>query len=301
MPESLAGVAATPSRRFSLPAHGLVGLAIMLIGEIFMFAKINPVYEWFTPVQGTGYLLLLDALLTGLRGESFLCVHGREFLAMAFFSVVYWLIFEGYNLHLQNWRYVNLPENLALRLLGFIWAFATVFPGILMTHEVLLALGLFKNAASQSSSQKPLALPGWLLTTFTIFGFLCCTLPLVVPQTAAKFLFVLVWLGFIFLLDPINYRMGLPSLLGELEQRSARTMLTLFVAGLICGFFWEFWNYWAGAKWVYTVPYFNQSKIFEMPLYGYLGFMAFAVECFTMWQFTRRFLPARWKSYARSG
>lgn len=297
MPEALAGVKATQSRRPSLPAHGFLGLAIMLLGEGFMLAKINPVYEWFTPVQWTGYLLLLDALLIKWRGESFIFAHTREFCALAFFSVVYWFMFEGYNLHLRNWAYVNLPQNFALRMIGFVWAFATVYPGILMTNEVLQALGLFKNVSFKSRLKKPLNFPGWLLNTFIVFGFLCCTVPFLVPHAIAQYLFVFVWVGFIFLLDPMNYRAGLPSLLGELERGSVRTMLTLFVAGIICGFLWEFWNYWAGTKWVYTVPYFNKPKIFEMPLYGYLGFMAFAVECFTMWHFTRNFLPASWKRW----
>jgi hypothetical protein len=50
---------------------------------------------------------------------------------------------------------------------------------------------------------------------------------------------------------------------------------------------WEFWNYWAGAKWHYTVPIMENLKIFEMPVPGYLGFPAFALECFTMYVFVR--------------
>jgi len=32
------------------------------------------------------------------------------------------------------------------------------------------------------------------------------------------------------------------------------------------------------SKWVYTVPFFESLKIFEMPLFGYVGFVLFAVE-----------------------
>ena len=39
---------------------------------------------------------------------------------------------------------------------------------------------------------------------------------------------------------------------------------------------WEFWNYWAGAKWHYSVPIMENLKIFEMPVPGHLGFPAFA-------------------------
>jgi hypothetical protein len=34
----------------------------------------------------------------------------------------------------------------------------------------------------------------------------------------------------------------------------------------------------------------ERAKVFEMPVPGYLGFPAFALECFTMYQFIRIFL-----------
>jgi hypothetical protein len=51
----------------------------------------------------------------------------------------------------------------------------------------------------------------------------------------------------------------------------------------VCGVVWECWNYWARTKWIYTVPIMERVKIFEMPLPGYGGFPAFALECFTMY------------------
>jgi hypothetical protein len=45
---------------------------------------------------------------------------------------------------------------------------------------------------------------------------------------------------------------------------------------------WEFWNYWAATKWIYTVPFFDRFKIFEMTAPGFLGFIPFALECYAM-------------------
>jgi hypothetical protein len=39
------------------------------------------------------------------------------------------------------------------------------------------------------------------------------------------------------------------------------------------------------SKWIYTVPFFEELKLFEMPLAGFLGFPPFAVECFVLIQF----------------
>ncbi|KPK87066.1 hypothetical protein AMJ80_12745 [bacterium SM23_31] len=61
-------------------------------------------------------------------------------------------------------------------------------------------------------------------------------------------------------------------------------MYRLLLTGLICGLLWEFWNYWAAVKWIYTVPYFPEYKFFEMPVAGYLGFPPFAVECYVIYQ-----------------
>ncbi len=292
---------ALSKRAASFPWYGYAGLGAMLVSEFFMIAKIDPFYNWFTPFQWTGYIFFLDALLVRLRGVSFIFEHTRTFFVMLLVSDIYWFMFEGYNLHLRNWEYVNLPENMVKRSLGFIWAFATVYPGVLMTSSVLDELGVFRNATfgrkhgHEGRNDNVFTIPHWVHNVLIIVGLVFCVAPLFVPAEIAKYLFVFVWVGFFFLLDSLNHRKQLPSLLRALEQGSVQKLLSLFAAGLICGILWEFWNYWAGAKWVYTVPYFNKPKIFEMPLYGYLGFLAFAVECYVMWHFVQRFLPERWR------
>jgi hypothetical protein len=104
--------------------------------------------------------------------------------------------------------------------------------------------------------------------------------PFVAPESVRPYLAAPVWLGFIVLLDPVNRRLG-----GEALTRE-RT-INLMAGGLLCGILWEFWNYWAGAKWIYTVPIMQNLKIFEMPLPGYFGFPPFALECFTMYVLLR--------------
>jgi hypothetical protein len=59
------------------------------------------------------------------------------------------------------------------------------------------------------------------------------------------------------------------------------------LGGLLCGVVWEFWNYWAGAKWSYSIPFFNKWKIFEMPVLGFLGFLPFALECWVLYHLLR--------------
>ena len=110
--------------------------------------------------------------------------------------------------------------------------------------------------------------------------------PLALPRGMGAYLFALIWVGFVFLLDPANYRLRLPSLLGDLELGRRDRLYSLLIAGGVCGCLWEFWNYWATAKWIYIFPMFQQWKIFEMPVPGFFGFPPFALECFTMYVFT---------------
>jgi hypothetical protein len=111
--------------------------------------------------------------------------------------------------------------------------------------------------------------------------------PFVVNDMVAPYMAAPVWLGFIFLLDPINARLGAESLTADFAARRYERFVNLLAAGLVCGVLWEFLNYWAAAKWHYTVPIMENLKLFEMPLPGYLGFPAFALECFTMYVFLR--------------
>lgn len=94
------------------------------------------------------------------------------------------------------------------------------------------------------------------------------------------------WTGLIYLLDPINAAAhGTPSLLRDWQAGRAGRTAALFVGGLTCGLLWEFWNYWAIAKWTYHLPFLGRLesvRYFEMPVFGMLGFLPFAAECWVM-------------------
>ena len=96
-----------------------------------------------------------------------------------------------------------------------------------------------------------------------------------------------IWVGTWAVLDPINWWMRRPSIVGDwFAGRWGRT-LALGAGGLACGFLWEFWNFWAGTKWVYHLPFLGRwegVRYFEMPVLGLIGFVAFGIETWAMWQ-----------------
>jgi hypothetical protein len=129
------------------------------------------------------------------------------------------LVFEAYNLRLQNWTYGGVPQAWPLALFGYAWSFATITPGIFETAYLIECFGWFSTAGSIIFSR---VVQRWMI----LFGATSLVLPLILPQTLPRRLFVLVWIGFIVLLDPINYQLGLPSLIDDF-RRGRRSFLCI--------------------------------------------------------------------------
>ncbi len=264
------------NRRRPYPEYGWLGIIALALFEWLMFRKYEPVATYFTPIAWTCYILIADAAVYCLNGRSRLQQSPRQFAQIAALSIPLWVIFEVYNLRLQNWTYVGLPENWAARYAGYAWSFATITPGIFVTADWIRALGWFGEA-------RPVKFSKGVERGMITAGALLLAVPVALPREVGAYLFALVWLGFIFLLDPVNKHFRLPSLLGDLEAGRPDRIYALLLSGLACGFLWEFWNFWATAKWLYVFPMFQQCKVFEMPAPGFLGFPPFALECFTMY------------------
>jgi hypothetical protein len=265
------------------PRSTFLGLAIMIVSEAATLARVEPFWSWNTPIAWTGFIVFADGMVWRARGDSWLRTAPREFAALALASIPLWLVFELYNRFIANWYYVGLPENTALRYVGYGWAFATIWPAIFEAAELFAVLRRPNASAAPAAVPRPPALPVLAEALLVGLGAAMLASPFVVSRAAARYLAAPVWLGFILLLDPINARLGGESLLGDLRTGRLDRLINLILSGFLCGVLWEFWNYWCRAKWHYTVPIMEHVKIFEMPLPGYLGFPAFALECFTMY------------------
>jgi hypothetical protein len=274
--------------------YALAGLLIMIVSEAATLARVEPFYSWNTPIAWTGFIVFADTIVYRVRGRSWIRSAPREFAALAVVSIPFWLVFEWFNLFIDNWHYTGLPENFALRMFGYAWAFATIWPAIFEGADLVSVLRSVRQSPPAPYPAYPAhpalsgpAYPARPALPVTV-GAAMLALPLVVTPDIARYLAALVWLGFILLLDPINARLGAESLLADWRRGRYDRTINLALSGLLCGFLWELWNYWAHAKWHYTVPIMENLKIFEMPVPGYLGFPAFAFECMTMYVFARR-------------
>lgn len=258
----------------------VVGLLVMVVSQSATFARIEPFYSWNTPIAWTGFILFADSIVWRARGRSWMRSNPREFIFLAVASIPLWLVFEFYNRYIENWYYTGLPENFWLRQFGYAWSFATIWPAIFEAADLI---DVWRGEVhSKVNTRTAVSRVPLLLGVAAGAGMLLWPLLWPSPYLAAP-----VWLGFILLLDPINAVMGEESLVRDFQRRDDRRAVNLVLSGFVCGLLWEFWNYWAGAKWHYTVPIMENLKIFEMPVPGYLGFPAFALECFTMYVFVR--------------
>lgn len=272
-------------RNFHFPTYGYAGLAIIAVSEIGLFLKLWLFTTFMTPLCWTGLILFLDGLNFSLAGDSLIQTRRKEFFWMLPSSIALWYVFEFYNLFIHNWHYVGLPENRWVRYGGYFWSFATIWPGVLEIYDFIRNMNWFANLKI-----KPLRLSGALLAASFVTGLLFLVWPLVVSEETARYLAAPVWVGMVLLLDPLNYAWRRQSIWEDFSQGNLSRLIQLLVAGLIAGFLWEFWNFWATAKWIYTVPILGDIKLFEMPLVGYLGFPPFAVEIFVMWETVKHFL-----------
>jgi hypothetical protein len=258
----------------ALLVSGLLGLAAAFWG---LFRDIGFIAQPFYACAWWSTILALDGL-TAVRRKSSIFTSRRELLfPLLLWSVTFWFLFELLNVRFQNWYYVGVfaSESSADLLMGALFgvaSFATVFLGIFETFDALGGRGL-------PGRSRPV--PGFVPYAIQAVGALMVGLAILFPRYLAP----LVWGSVTFLLDPVNYRRGARSILSDVEAGTLGTLARLLLAGLLCGLLWESFNYFAPQKWIYTVRGLEGLKLFEMPLPGFLGFPALALDAFSFFAF----------------
>src|SRR5215831_19397499 len=263
--------------------YGWVAGLVLIADEALLPLQIPLLARWFTPVMWTAYILLVVAWVLRRDGRSLLHDRPREAVFMATVSIPLWLLFEAYNVRLRNWAYFGVPEPAWVAGIAYAWAFATIWPALFETAALLGA-----GPLPMPPRRYPLVPPSGRLRLAMTAGAVFVVVPPLLPAAVRPWTFGFVWLGFVMLLDPLNGRTGQPCFLASWRAGDRPFIRRWLAAGIVCGVLWEFWNYWALAKWRYVgVPVFPSVRLFEMPLAGYLGFPPFALEVFAMYHFVR--------------
>ncbi|MBS1269499.1 MAG: hypothetical protein MAG794_00450 [Gammaproteobacteria bacterium] len=275
---------APPTHGHRFPAWGWVGIA--LIAASWPAAWTRP--DWlgsaidhtFFPLW-LGYILTVDALTYRRAGTSPMSRHTVEWLAWFPASALTWWYFELLNRFIQNWVYLGIDHFSSLRyVLGSTLAFATVIPAVLTTAALLGTFDYFHDRFVRTEPGYAESVPRrgvwWGLVAA---GSLGLTVMPWFPIT----LFALIWVAPLLILAGLLEQAGINTGVGHLLRGDWGPIVTLAVAALICGFFWELWNIYALPKWTYQVPWVDRFKLFEMPLAGYLGYLPFGPACWMFW------------------
>ncbi len=285
-------VSGTPSR---WPVHGWLGLALVAAFWPLNWGLEGIRTHWgFFPLW-LGYCLTVDAITVRRTGTSLLTRSRLAYIGLFAASVPAWWLFELINKRTQNWIYlddgsIGPIEHALLASL----AFSTVIPAVFGTAELV---GSF-NWVRRLGAGPRISPTGKVLSGFLVAGIVMLTATLLWPRV----FFPCVWLSVFFILEPFNQLLGHRTLLERTAEGDWRPVISLGLGTLICGFFWELWNYWSFPKWVYDVPFVGFGRIFEMPVLGYGGYLPFALELFALYHLMAGILGygAEWR-YLRLG
>lgn len=264
--------------RRRLPWWGYAGLIWLLASWMLAWTR----FEWaaaiqpytFTPIW-LGYIVLVNALTYARAGRSLLSHRPGLLLLLFPASSLFWWFFEYLNRFVQNWHYSGTGQIGALEY--FIAAslpFATVLPAVLSTRDLLatyprLYAGLERAWRPPQPPRRPLAAA---TLAAAVAGLIL--LPLWPLQ-----LYPLVWVAPLLMVVGLQALLGERTLLAPLTAGDWRPLWLAALASLLCGFFWELWNWRSLARWEYDVPYVGRFPLFEMPILGYAGYLPFGLEC----------------------
>lgn len=267
-----------PTMHRTYPWWGWLAIGFGILFWIFAWTR----FAWFEPLQlytftpqWFAYIVAVNAL-TFRRSGRCLLTHETKFLLLLFpLSAVFWWFFEYLNRFVQNWCYVGCEHFSSLQYFTMATlSFSTVLPAVLSTEEWLAANprnsnGLQFNAIIWPSNFKAFA---WATLIGAVAGlFFIGWFP--------DYLFPLLWVAPLLLLVALQELLDRPSLFPEVQNGDWRRVYRFALAALICGFFWELWNWHSLAKWIYSVPFVDRFHLFEMPILGYAGYLPFGLEC----------------------
>jgi hypothetical protein len=228
----------------------------------------------FTPLW-LGYIVIVNACTFGRTGRCMMLHRPRYFLSLFPLSAAFWWLFEYLNRFVQNWYYLGVADLSSFEyFFRATTPFSTVLPAVIGTAELLtsylvISAGLDRFEPVQLLQKKWL---GWVLLSLSCLGFLGIGF-------WPNYLFPLVWVGPLLLVVSLQVLAGEPTVCLPLAQGEWRGVVVPALAALICGIFWELWNWQSLAHWEYALPFVQRFQLFEMPLLGYAGYLPFGLEC----------------------
>ena len=262
----------------SLPWWGWLGLGITGLDWVLAWNR----FPWlgdlqshtFTPLW-VGYILVMNALAYRRTGSCMMLGRPCYFLLLFLLSAAFWWFFEYLNRFVQNWYYVGAREFTPTE---YFWyatlPFSTVLPAVLSTRDWLATYPRLSAGLDQwwpIQVRQP-TLVGWLVLVLAGVGLMGIGI-------WPDYLSPLLWVSPLLIITSLQAVSGEDTVFSCLAHGDLRPIWLPALAALVCGFFWEMWNFKSLAHWEYAVPFVHRFQLFEMPLLGYAGYLPFGLEC----------------------
>ncbi len=253
----------------------LAGIAVLLFW-ILAWTRFSWFAEWqtltFFPLW-VSFIFVINAHTYSRTGTCLLLQRPRFFLLLFVTSALFWWYFEYLNRFIENWKYLGTESFTSLGYIGHCTlAFSTVLPAVFSIINWLQSFPSLGARKPSPPTRTLSPLPLWMMLcggSFLLMGIVIWP----------NYLFPFVWVAPLLILLAIQHLLGESTVFSHLSAQGWRPILLPALAGLICGFFWEMWNFYSAAQWVYSIPFVDVFYLFEMPIVGYGGYIPFGLEC----------------------
>lgn len=261
-----------------LPRWGALALVWIVVWWTLAWTR----WAWFEPWQRytffplwLGFVIAVNALTHTRTGSCLMLRAPARWLALFGASAACWWAFEWLNRFVRNWHYLNVEDfgPLAYALHATL-CFSTVVPAVAAVAEWLHTHPRWRRWIAVGPRWR------WLGRPHAVPMLACAgAIALLGAGALPEWFYPALWVGPLALLLAMREPAGGTRLTNEIAAGDWRRAATWMIAALICGFFWELWNWRSLAKWIYTVPGVERWHLFEMPALGYAGYLPFGLEC----------------------
>ncbi|MCJ7773895.1 MAG: hypothetical protein MUP22_12280 [Desulfobacterales bacterium] len=259
------------------PWWGWISIFLLIVSWTLAWPRFSFFREFqeytFTPLW-LFYILFVNAITYKQTGWCMMLNRPVYFLFLFPFSAGFWWFFVYLNRFVQNWYYVGVHYGSVKYFLLATISFSTVLPAVLGTRDLLLSTQSIQEGFRGFLRIRP-AHPRLL----AVFIILLSAIGLACIGIFSDYLFPLLWVSPLLIILSLQTLFKEKHILSDIVYGNWNVVVASVVSALICGIFWEMWNYYSLAKWKYSVPLVHRFKIFEMPILGYAGYLPFGLEC----------------------
>jgi len=232
-----------------------------------------------------GYILAMNALAWRRNRVSPLTHRPALFLSLFPLSAAFWWVFEHLNQFVHNWYYIGAPDESDRDYIQrATLPFSTVLPAVASTWAWL-------SGRPRLATLSLPALRGGRRAAWIALAAGAAALAGI--GVRPDLLFPMLWLAPLLVLAGVAQLVVGDTPFSAIARGDWRPVLQSALAALVCGFFWELWNWGSAVKWHYSIPYVQRFQVFEMPLLGYAGYLPFGIECALVIDLAARIIERR--------